>query len=172
MTANAFQELTRSKQLTDNLCQINGDKMVFDIVPHEDADPLEIYDRNCILIIAGDPHQLDRLDKCFSRQGFKVIAHTRGDYGLQAAQNAEPDCVLIDLHLMDMCGIDLCRKIEDDSKTCHIPSIMIGQAESSETIRDARRAGCQFFLSKPYDPNALLLMVNESIAEARSWICE
>ena len=146
--------------------------MVFDIVPHEDSDPLEIYDRNCILIVAGDRQELDRLDECFSRQGFKVIGHTKGDYGLQAAQNAEPDCILIDLELIDMCGIELCRKIENESKTCGIPVIMVGQTDSTDTIRDARRAGCQFFLSKPYDPNALLLMVNESIAEARSWICE
>ena len=146
--------------------------MVYDIIPHEDPDPLEIYDCNSILIVNGDPHELDRLNKNFSRQGFKVIGHTKGDYGLSAAIKAEPDCVLIDTDLMDMCGIDLCRQIQDEPTTCGIPVIVTGATTSSETVQAARRAGCQFFLAKPVDPNALLLMVNESIAEARSWICE
>ena len=146
--------------------------MVSDLIPHEDPESLEIYDRNCILIINSDPHELDGLKNNFERQGFKVIAHTKGDYGLQAARNIGPDCILIDTELMDMCGIDLCRKINDDSATCGTPVIMLGSPRSTQTIQKARRAGCQFFLSKPVDPKTLLLTVNESIAESRSWICE
>jgi AmiR/NasT family two-component response regulator len=41
--------------------------------------------------------------------------------------------------------------------------------ERPDIIRSARSAGCQYYVRKPYDPNALLLVVETAIAEGKAW---
>ena len=146
--------------------------MVFDLVPKDEPEAIEIHDRNCILIIDSDQRHLVRLADSFSSQGFKVLSHTKGQYGFETAKKSQPDCILVDIDLIDTSGMDLCRAIVDSPNTCGIPVIVMGKATCYQTVQEARAAGCQFFVCKPVDPKALLMLVNESIAEARSWICD
>lgn len=146
--------------------------MVFDLLPQEDTDPIHIFDQNCLLLLDESRQYLEHLEKCFSQQNFKTISHTRGQMGLRAARESEPDCILINTQLMDMDGIDLCRRIVDDSQTCGIPVIVMGKSTDDTLIQQARAAGCQFYVSKPIDPKTIIYLVNESIADARSWICD
>jgi DNA-binding response OmpR family regulator len=146
--------------------------MVVDLIPQNEPEAFEIHNRNCILIIHSDQQELQRYSQSFSQQGFKVIQHSMGEYGLAACRHAHPDCVLADLRLFDMSGIELCRSVVDDAQTCGIPVILTGQIDSRADVVRARSAGCKFFLGTPHDPNVLLLLVNEAIAEARSWIVD
>jgi CheY-like chemotaxis protein len=43
--------------------------------------------------------------------------------------------------------------------------------EEPDIIRRCRAAGCQYFLRKPYDPNALLVLIRQAMEERRAW-CE
>ena len=146
--------------------------MVIDLNPHEEPDPIEIFDRNCILILDRSREYIDYLTKVFEQQSFKVLSHTCGELGLKTAKKAIPDCILINLELLDMDGISLCRSIVDESSTCGIPVILMGRTKDDAILREAKTAGCEFFITKPIDAKALLFLVNESIAQARSWICE
>ncbi len=146
--------------------------MVIDLNPHEEPDPIDIFDQNCILILDQDRDFLDYLADCFQQQSFKVITHTSGELGFKTAKRSLPDCILINTQLLDMDGNTLCQKIVDESSTCGIPVIVMGKSECQNDVKAAKAAGCEFFVSKPIDPKALLFLVNESIAEARSWICE
>ncbi len=146
--------------------------MVFDLLPQEGPDPIHIFDQNCLLLLDESRQYLEHLEKCFSQQNFKTISHTCGRLGLRTAQESLPDCILINSQLIDMDGIDLCRRIVDDSQTCGIPVIVMGKSADDSLIQQARAAGCQFYVAKPIDPKAIIFLVNESIADARSWICD
>ena len=146
--------------------------MVIDPNPQEDPESIGIFDQNCVLIIDEDHRYLDYLKSRFEQQSYKVFSHTCGKLALQTARRTEPDCIVIDLKLLDMDGIELCKSLVDDSKTCGIPVIIMGKTDDKAVIQQARAAGSEFFVSKPVDPKNLLMIVNESIAEARSWICE
>ena len=145
---------------------------MFDLIPQEEPEPLEIFDRNCVMILDRDKKQIDYLSKCFTQQNFKVLGHTSGEYGLRTAKRSQPDCIIVNTELVDMDGIDLCQTLVDDSVTCGIPVICIGAIDSASVISEAKSAGSQFFVSKPVDPRAMVFLVNEAIADARSWICE
>jgi len=41
--------------------------------------------------------------------------------------------------------------------------------EKPSIVRQARAAGCQYYVRKPYDPNALLLLVQNAISESKDW---
>lgn len=141
-----------------------------DLIPQEEPEAIEIYDRNCVLIIDENKQQIEYLKKCFAQQNYKVLGHTSGEYAIRTARKSQPDCILVNTDLVDMDGIDLCQALVDDTATCGIPVICMGAIESPSVIQEAKAAGCQFFVSKPVDPRAVVFLVNEAIADARSWI--
>lgn len=143
---------------------------MFDLIPQEEPDSIEIYDRNCVLILDQNKKELEYLHKCFAQQNYKVLEHTSGEFGLRTAKKSQPDCIIVNTELVDMDGIDLCQALVDDSVTCGIPVICMGKIDSNSVIHEAKAAGCQFFVSKPVDPRAVVFLVNEAIADARSWI--
>ena len=66
-------------------------------------------------------------------------------------------------------GFDVCQQLADDPQTCSIPVIILSGMERPDIIRRARSSGCQYFVRKPYDPNALLVLIQSAIGEADKW---
>jgi CheY-like chemotaxis protein len=85
------------------------------------------------------------------------------------AHALHPHLVLLDVHLPDIDGLSVCQQLADDPATSHIPVIILTGMERPDIIRRSRAAGCQYFVRKPYDPNALLILIQHAIAEARQW---
>jgi len=133
-------------------------------------EPLDIAQRRrSILIIDDDQGQVDALAHRLNRQGYRTFAAESGRYGLEVALDQRPDLVLLDLRLPDADGFDICQRLSDDPATCFIPVIILSGMERPDIIRRSRSAGCCYYVRKPYDPNALLILIEQAIAETDSW---
>ena len=119
--------------------------------------------RQRILLVDDDHEQVDTLAYALRKQGYDVFtAHS-----IQSAQAAirahEPQLVIMDIRLPDGDGLTLCGSVMDNPDTCDIPVIILSGMEGPDIVRRSRAAGCQFFLRKPYDPNALLLLAESAM---------
>jgi CheY-like chemotaxis protein len=121
--------------------------------------------RRRILIIDDDDAMVDVLGQRLGRQGFETLVATSGEEGLAMARHRRPDLVLLDLRLPDADGFSVCQELADSSDTCSIPVIILSGMERPDIIRRSRAAGCQYFVRKPYDPNALLILVQHAIGD-------
>lgn len=92
-----------------------------------------------------------------------------GADGIQLAQNERPDVVLLDLGLPDQDGLEVCSKLVDSPDTCGTPVIVLSGQDRPNIVRETRDAGCEFYVRKPYDPNALLTLIQASLDQAASW---
>jgi CheY-like chemotaxis protein len=122
-----------------------------------------------ILIIDDDDAMVDVLSQRLHRQGYEILVATSGDEGLATARRQIPHLVLLDLRLPDADGFSVCQELADSAETCSIPVIILSGMERPDIIRRSRAAGCQYFVRKPYDPNALLILMQHAIGEARDW---
>ncbi len=122
-----------------------------------------------ILIIDDDDAMVDVLSQRLSRQGYEIVVAASGDEGLSIARDRRPNLVLLDLRLPDADGFSVCQQLADDSGTCAIPVIILSGMERPDIIRRSRAAGCQYYVRKPYDPNALLILVQHALGEADRW---
>ena len=122
-----------------------------------------------ILIIDDDDAMVDVLSQRLNRQGYEILVATSGDEGLAMARRQVPHLVLLDLRLPDADGFSVCQELADSAETCAIPVIILSGMERPDIIRRSRTAGCQYFVRKPYDPNALLILMQHAIGEARGW---
>ena len=122
-----------------------------------------------ILIIDDDDVMADVLGQRLGRQGFQVLTAASGQEGLALARQHAPSLVLLDLRLPDADGFNVCQELADDTTTCTIPVIILSGMERPDIIRRSRAAGCQYYVRKPYDPNALLILVQHAIGESQEW---
>lgn len=129
----------------------------FELAPYGDCT-------QTILIVDDDLDQAQRLSRRLSTQGYVTVTAQRGLLALGIAQADPPDLILLDLRLPDMDGLEVCRDLTDSPVTCHIPIIVLAGLDRPGLLRQARAAGCTFFLHKPYDPNVLLALIDVSLA--------
>lgn len=123
--------------------------------------------RRSVLIVDDDAAAADVLSLRLTRQGFRTRVLECGAAALEAAERDQPDLILLDLRLPDLTGFEVCERLVDDESTSEIPVIILSGMEQPDIIRRCRAAGCKFFLHKPYDPNALLALIEQTLSESQ-----
>ena len=122
-----------------------------------------------ILVIDDDVTQTEILSHLLSKQGYRVSTATTCREGFDKVASERIDLILLDIGMPDGSGLVMCSQFSDSTATSDIPIIIVSGMEVSGIVRKARAAGCHYYVRKPYDPNALLLLIQNSIAESREW---
>ncbi len=123
--------------------------------------------RPTILVIDDDEALSDVLSRRLQQQGFDTVTADSGKRGLAMVKAECPSLIVLDLRLPDMDGFSICEALADSTETCNIPIIILSGMERPDIIRRARLAGCFYFVRKPYDPNALLVLIRQAIEESQ-----
>ena len=107
-----------------------------------------------VLIIEDDPTMLIGLRDNFEYQGYKVLTAGDGDKGLEAAVNARPDLILLDIMLPKVNGYEICRLIREQKLT--MPIIMLtAKGEESDVVLGLN-LGADDYVTKPFSIKELL----------------
>jgi len=143
--------------------------MFADVLEAPQAQAVEVEKRPTILIVDDDDAMTEVLSRRLQQQQFDTITANSGETGLAKARSDLPSLILLDLRLPDIDGFAICEQLADASATCEIPVIILSGMEKPDILRQCRAAGCHYFVRKPYDPNALLILIHQAIRESRQW---
>jgi signal transduction histidine kinase/CheY-like chemotaxis protein len=125
--------------------------------PYEEAKPSERPAGATILAIDDDPSARDLLSRGLAKEGFKVHLASNGEEGLRLAREILPDLITLDVLMPGMDGWTVLRHLKSDSRTAHIPIVMVSMVDD----RDLGRAlGAAEYLPKPVDPDRLADILN------------
>jgi len=122
-----------------------------------------------VLIVDGQPDSLNLLMRVFAEQQFAIRIAPNGALALQSILVQPPDLVLLDLSLPDQSGFELCRQLQADPETRHIPIIFISAQTESEAKAKAFRLGGVDFISKPFEAVELLARVHNQLRIRAQW---
>jgi putative two-component system response regulator len=112
-----------------------------------------------ILIADDDRYAQKALEALLRVEGFQVIVAQDGQEALERIQESRPDLCIIDFDMPRLNGLETCRRIKGHHDTRLLPVIMVtGLLPEDEKVR-AIEAGCDDFLPKPYEHDALLTRI-------------
>jgi two-component system, cell cycle response regulator DivK len=143
--------------------------MSVDILEQRESTVVEAKPQTKILVIEDDEILAHLLAQRLRQQGFKTVWADSAQSGLAIARSERPSLILLELRLRDADGLTVCEQLADGQATCGIPVIVLGSLEMPDAVRRSRAAGCHFFLAKPCDPNVLLVLIRQAIAETSAW---
>ena len=84
-----------------------------------------------------------------------------GVEALQGAAIKQPDLILLDIMLPDINGLDVLKKLKQDSNTANIPVWMISNLSEQLNIDHAKSLGAEDYLIKAsYTPNQVVDKIN------------
>ena len=130
-----------------------------------------------ILVVDDEQDIRDASERILTRMGFQVSKASRGDRALELFKEEKPSIILLDLKMPGMDGMNVLKKVLQLDETVLI--IVITGYATLETAIEAMKQGAYDFISKPFEPDQLRIIVNrasekillklkaEKLAEAR-----
>ncbi len=94
---------------------------------------------------------------------FKIATANNGREGLEKAFDIIPDFIVSDVMMPEMDGIELCSKIKSDTRTSHIPVILLTALTDVNHQVLGIREGADVYLPKPFNSQLLLVHVHNLI---------
>ncbi|MBI3976035.1 MAG: PAS domain S-box protein [Armatimonadetes bacterium] len=100
------------------------------------------------------------------RPGITLLPAMQGRLGLDLAREHQPHLILLDLHLADISGEEVLRRLQEHPDTRRIPVVVISADPTGSQAERVRAAGAQGYLAKPLDMQQLLKILDEVLAAA------
>ncbi len=138
-------------------------------LPETEPSQVAVPKRHTVLIIDDDDTLSDVLSHRLKQQGFQTVAAYSATSGLTKAKAELPSAIILDLCLPDADGLTVCEQLADSPETCASPIIILSGRDEPGLVRRCRAAGCHYFLRKPHDPNALLVLLRQAICDTGQW---
>ncbi len=120
-----------------------------------------------ILLADDSPHAQRMGERILREEGFEVVSALDGVSALTQLEEIEPDVVLADVFLPGMSGYELCRWIKTSDRHKHAGVILIAGLLEPVDEEEARRAGCDGVLKKPFEASAILDAIRPLVDKAR-----
>jgi DNA-binding NtrC family response regulator len=118
-----------------------------------------------ILIVDDEPFNLDLLEQELDELGFASERANNGAQALQKIARGNPALVLLDYQMPDMNGIEVLRNIRQTDND--LPVVIITAHGSIERAVEAIKAGADDFITKPFDPEHLAVVIKKALDRAQ-----
>ena len=116
-----------------------------------------------ILVADSNPTQAHILSTQLAECGYGVLAAPLDQQCLEIARQTRPQLVLLNFHLPDSQGPSLHEALANTPETHAIPVIVLRRLPGPDVVRRSRPAGAVYYVRKPYDPPALLSLIQNSL---------
>jgi len=115
-----------------------------------------------VLVVDDDPNMREMVSDLLSERGFEVVLAESGAAALEVAEVSDFDCMLSDVQMPGMTGIELLGAMRE--KHPETPAILMTSFGTIEVAVEAMRHGAHDFVTKPFQAEQLLLTLERALA--------
>jgi len=144
-SADLKQDESLSTQISEKSIKANAKKLTVLLV--EDNDDLRFYLKDNL------------------KEHYNILEAVNGKDGWQKALALHPNLVVTDVTMPEMTGTALCQKIKQDSRTAHIPVILLTALTSKEDEIKGLETGASDYLTKPFNFEILLYKIKNLLKQ-------
>ncbi len=118
-----------------------------------------------VLYIEDDPVNFTLVERILEFRPALTLMHARtGQSGIEMAQAHRPKLILLDLNLPDMHGSEVLRQMQREPVTAKVPVVVLSADATPSQIERLLTAGARNYLTKPFDIDPFLAVVDEMVA--------
>lgn len=122
-----------------------------------------------LLVVDDEPFNLEIIGEYLDGQGYEL---TMARDGVDAWQKLDDpandfDLLVLDRMMPRLDGMELLRRVRRTPRLSGLPVIMQTAAATPDQVRDGLQAGARYYLTKPYEPDALLAIVKSALEDVR-----
>ena len=119
--------------------------------------------RGTILVVDDFDDTRLLLRTWLQKKGFHVVEAENGNRAIAAAESNQPDLIIMDVEMPELDGLAATRKIRELKGFAAVPILAVS-AYGADQYRDhALAAGCNEYLSTPFEPEELERLIRELI---------
>lgn len=108
----------------------------------------------CVAVVDDDASVRRALTRLLQSADFHVITYASAAEFLDKALSSDPACLILDIHLGGMSGLELLSRLRESGN--NLPVVLITAHDDAQAREAAAQAGCAAYFRKPIDAKRLL----------------
>ena len=136
-----------------------------DETPNKIASLEELADDRKVILIVEDEKDIHTLLNELLSEKYKLIIAYNGLEAIKIIEDIIPDIIISDVMMPFMDGVELCKKVKTNLKTCHVPFIMLTAKDSVVHRIEGIESGANSYIPKPFYPDHLLIRIQKLLEE-------
>lgn len=120
-----------------------------------------------VLLADDSPHAQRMGERILREEGFEVVSLTDGETVLLRLSDVDPDLLLVDAFLPNRSGFEICRYVKSHPRHRHARVVLTAGLLEKLDEEEAKRAGCDAIVKKPFEASAVLTVIKPLLAEAQ-----
>ena len=133
----------------------------------ESMDTMTLPASGFVLVVDDEEQNRTLLRDPLEARGYEVAEAENGMVALEKIAARPPDVILLDVMMPQMDGFEVCRRLKTDSKTAHIPILMVTALSERKERLMGIAVGANDFLNKPVDIQDVILRVGNAVYAKR-----
>ncbi len=123
-----------------------------------------------ILVVDDSPDIALISARMLTQRGFVVMTANDGGEALAMVARRRPSCVLLDVMMPGMSGLDVLCALKADPTTATIPIIMVTAKSADDDLLSGYQQGADYYITKPFTADELVygvsLVLGRQVAQA------
>src|SRR3954468_21623326 len=109
-----------------------------------------------ILVVDDSADTAIITSRMLTKRGFTVRVAADGVRALELVAEQHPDCVLLDVMMPHMSGLEVLERLKHDTATAHIPVILLTARGTDDDVLSGYKEGADYYITKPFSAKQLL----------------
>ena len=126
---------------------------------------VQVESKGRIAVLDDDSSSNLVIERLLKRNGFDPVCSADPSKFIDVMLEVQPEAVLLDLHLPGYSGMEMLTEVRRVAPT--VPVIMLTADDKASSVVSAMRSGAYDYLTKPIEPERLLLTVGHAVMEGR-----
>ena len=126
-------------------------------------------DKERVLVVDDEQLNLFIIEEFLEQESLELELHSNPleAWACLVAPESDFSLVVLDRMMPELDGMELLRRMKSEARLLDIPVIMQTAASSPEQVREGLEAGAYYYLTKPYEPEALISIVRAALEDRR-----
>ena len=120
-----------------------------------------------ILVVDDNESVTDMTARMLSGLGYEVMTALDGPQALAQIAGRRPDCILLDIMMPRMSGLEVLSRLKHDPATTGIPVIMLTAKSQDEDVLTGYKEGAEYYITKPYTSRDLVYGIRLVLGQHR-----